>query len=125
MGARDGIETTNRAFMEAVDKGDANAIAALYTEDARLLPPGAPPMDGRAAIEAYWKEGLAAGIAGLKLDTQTVDECGDGWALEVGTAVATMGQGADAIEASGKYVVQFREEAGTWRLAMDIWNFDA
>ena len=124
MGAREGIETTNRAFMDAVDKGDAAAIAALYTDDARLLPPGAPPMDGRAAIEAYWKEGLAAGIAGLKLMTQTVDE-GDGWALEVGHAVATMGQGADAVEATGKYVVQFRDEGGTWKLAMDIWNFDA
>jgi uncharacterized protein (TIGR02246 family) len=123
MGAREGIETTNRAFMDAVDKGDASAIATLYTEDARLLPPGAPPMDGRAAIEAYWKEGLAAGIAGLQLMTQTVDEC-DGWALEVGTAVATMGHGAEAVEATGKYVVQFRQEGDTWRLAMDIWNFD-
>jgi uncharacterized protein (TIGR02246 family) len=124
MGAREGIETTNRAFMDAVDDGDASAIAALYTEDARLLPPGAPPMDGRAAIEAYWKEGLAAGIAGLQLNTQTIDE-GDGWALEVGTAVATMGQGEEAIEATGKYMVQFKDEAGTWKLATDIWNFDA
>ena len=36
---RQAIEAANGRFGEAVRRGDGAAIAALYTEDAKLLPP--------------------------------------------------------------------------------------
>ena len=35
------IERLNDAWTAAFNKGDAAAVAALYTEDAHVLPPGA------------------------------------------------------------------------------------
>src|SRR5687768_7438605 len=34
--------------------GDADAIAALHTEDAQVMPPNAPMVEGRSAIRAYY-----------------------------------------------------------------------
>jgi hypothetical protein len=37
-----------QAYAVAMEAGDAAALAALYAEDAILLPPNAPMMQGRA-----------------------------------------------------------------------------
>jgi len=49
--ARDAIVAANEAFMAATRQGDAAGVAALYTTDAKVLPPnkekslaGSPPI---------------------------------------------------------------------------------
>jgi len=51
------IEKLNDVWTAAFNKGDAAAVAALYTEDAYVLPPGSAMVKGRAAIE---------GVSGVK-----------------------------------------------------------
>ena len=51
-GARN--QATSR-YVEASRGGDAHALAALYEEHALLLPPDDEPVEGRDAIEAYWR----------------------------------------------------------------------
>lgn len=54
--ARHWLEAYGRAW----EKGDPEAVTPLFTEDARYIEtPFAPPMEGRAAIHAYWTEGAA------------------------------------------------------------------
>lgn len=45
-------QTTN--WGKAYNGGDAKAVAALYADDAQLLPPDAPGIRGRAAILEYF-----------------------------------------------------------------------
>jgi uncharacterized protein (TIGR02246 family) len=47
------IAKLNDAWAAAFNRGDASAVAAMYTEDAFVLPPGAEMVKGRAAIEAF------------------------------------------------------------------------
>ena len=54
------IEKLNDVWTAAFNKGDAAAGAALYTEDAYVLPPGSAMVKGRAAIEAFWRPSGAA-----------------------------------------------------------------
>src|SRR5437870_2059339 len=54
-------QTTN--WIKAYNGGDAKAIAALYAEDAILLPPGAPGAKGRAAIQEFITKDIAASKA--------------------------------------------------------------
>ena len=49
------IEKLNDVWTAAFNKGDAGAVAALYTEDAYVLPPGSAMVKGRAAIEGFWR----------------------------------------------------------------------
>jgi len=50
---REGLATLGEDFSAAMKAGDADALAALYTEDAILLPPGSPAVRGRDAIRDY------------------------------------------------------------------------
>ena len=47
--------TLCKKFDDAYIKGDAAALAALYTEDATLLRSDGAPIYGRDAIEQYWR----------------------------------------------------------------------
>ena len=48
------IQAHNERFAAAFNSGDFAAVARLYAEDGRILPPGAEMMQGREAIQGYW-----------------------------------------------------------------------
>src|SRR5262249_57890441 len=50
------IEKTAEAYRKAVLAGDVTALAATYQPDAVEMPPSRPPLQGRAAIEQYYRE---------------------------------------------------------------------
>jgi len=52
---REAFTTLCKNFDDAYIKGDAAALAALYTEDATLLRSDGAPIYGRDAIEQYWR----------------------------------------------------------------------
>jgi len=115
----DEIRATNAKMNAAIAKGDARAIAALYTEDAKLLADGVPRIDGRAGIEGFFKQAADAGFTNLNLETQDVTEAGD-LAIEIGVATSTAGPGH-----AGKYVVVWRRESGVLKIDIDIFNSDS
>lgn len=116
------IEAANQKFMDAFKQGDAAGIAALYTSDARLLPPHAPAMSGTDQIRNFWQGAMSLGIKEAKLETVEVETRGD-LAVENGRyTLLIQPEGADSLTDTGKYVVVWRNEGGTWKLHMDIWN---
>ncbi len=119
---RAAIEANNEKFMAAFAAGDAAAVAALYTADARLLPPNAEIMKGMEAIQAFWQGGMDMGIKEATLETVEVQARGD-IACEVGKYTLTIQPTADqTITDKGKYVVVWKDQDGSWKLDVDIWN---
>jgi uncharacterized protein (TIGR02246 family) len=120
---RKAIEEGNVKFGEAVRQGAGVAIAALYTEDATLLPPDSEMIKGKTAIEAFWKGGLQMGIKDAVLTTVDVSGSGD-IAYEIGRYVLKIQPaGAEPLEQKGKYVVVWKKTPeGAWKLHVDIWN---
>ncbi len=118
---RASLEANNAKFMEAFNKGDSAAAAAMYTEDAIAMPPGAAMARGRQAIQ----DGMASDFktyaaTGLKLTTSDVTLAGD-LAVEVGTYSIQLGDSTQ----EGKYLVVWKSQAdGSWKLYRDIWNPD-
>ena len=115
---RESIESINRDFAAVFLRGDAAAVAELYTVDAELLPPGTGAVAGRAAIAAFWKGAIDAGVKDLVLETVQVESAGD-LAYEVGKVrlVAKDGQVTE-----DRYLVVWKRENGKWQLHRDIWN---
>lgn len=114
------IEKLNTAWMAAFDKGDAAAIAAMYTGDAYLLPPGGDMVKGRAAIETFWRQATQQ-MSDAKLTIVDLLPLGPEAAREVGTVtLKTKSQPPQQI--AGKYVVVWRKVGSEWQLATDIWN---
>jgi uncharacterized protein (TIGR02246 family) len=116
------IEKLNDAWTAAFSKGDAAAVAALYTEDAYVLPPGSAMVKARAAIEAFWRQ-AAQQMTDAKLTTLDVLPLGRSAAREIGT-VTLKTKSQPPQEVVGKYVVVWRKVGRDWKLATDIWNTD-
>jgi ketosteroid isomerase-like protein len=117
------IQATNRIFeTEAIAQRNFEALDNVYTSDARVLPPGADMVSGRANVKTFWKNAVAAmNVASCRLDTVSVEMLGDA-AYEIGRATLTL-QGGATVE--GKYVVVWKQEDGAWKYHVDIWNMNS
>lgn len=103
---------------EALNSGDVEAVAALYSDDARLLPPNAELAQGRAAVAAEFAAMVAAG---LTIDLENVDAVVAG---DVGYKVGTytlQAPGGVTVD-HGKYIDVWRKVDGQWKITDDIWN---
>lgn len=119
------ITAANQQFMDAFRRLDAAGIAALYTEDAKILPPGAEMMTGKEAIQSFWQGVMDMGIKEAKLEIVEVQSEGD-LAYEVSRFTLTGQQvGGENIQLTGKYVVVWKNREGSWKLHADIWNTNA
>jgi uncharacterized protein (TIGR02246 family) len=116
------IQQLNDQWAAAVNKGDAAAVAAMYTQDAYVLPAGAPMVKGRPAIEAFVKQ-LTQQLGDFKLTTLEVKPLRPDAALEIGTATfKTKAQPPQ--DGAVKYAVVWQKEDGSWKLLQDVWNTD-
>jgi len=122
--AEQAIHEMNRRFMDAYARGDAVGVAALYTDDAMLLAPGAPLVRGPAAVEQVLQGMMGAGVERIELRTEELSVEAD-TAYEVGTAALHIRPpGQDAIQDPGKYVVVWKRDGDDWKLHVDIFNSD-
>jgi len=120
--ARSHIDETLVQFVNAFNGGDGAAIAALYTEDAELLPPDSAPVRGRQAIQDFWQGAIDAGITMESLGAVEVEAQGH-MAAEVGAFVLSVpGENGQTTSVAGKYIVVWKRDGHTWRLHKDIWN---
>ena len=113
------IEAQNAKFMAAAKQGEAHSIAALYTEQAWLLPPNAPMIQGKADIEAFWAARFKR-MAAVTLTTVDVIGLSDDSAREVGASLVMLKDGSEPV--AGKYMVVWRRSDSEWRLEADMMN---
>ncbi len=114
------IEKLNARFAELFNNGDAAGVAAMYTEDAVVLPPGAGIIKGRNDIQAFWKK-AAETLGDAKLITLDVKPLGGTAAREIGY-FSLRSKATNSQEVTGKYVVVWEKVATEWKLSADIWN---
>jgi ketosteroid isomerase-like protein len=118
---RKAMQETNEKFcIEVVGQGKFEVLEEVYTTGARILPPGAPLMQGLEAIKGFWKAGIAAlGVTGATLTTVDAEMAGD-TVVEIGEAVLQLGENQAVV----KYIVHWKHEGGLWRWDKDIWNMN-
>lgn len=114
----------NRDFAAALNAKDAKAAAALYTEDAVVIPPGEQVVQGREAIEKYWRDAIESG--GVRdVSVETTDALSSGsLGYEIGSYVLTVnGPDGDAVIEKGRYIELLRRQPdGRWLSTHGIWN---
>jgi uncharacterized protein (TIGR02246 family) len=114
------------AYVSAANAGDAARWAALYTEDAVMMPPNSPTVEGRAAIES-WLAMLPVKIMDAEGMALEVEGAGEVAYLRGTYSMNLQIPGVpDPVEQRGKLLqIYARQPAGSWLLARDIWNVDA
>ncbi len=112
------------SWTELYRAGDYEGLAALYAADAVSMPPNAPAVKGRAAIQAHW--------AGEPMDVTEYSETyveidgRDDLAYVWGTysLSGTLPDGM-AMSDQGKYVAILKKQAdGSWRFTREIYSSD-
>ena len=112
---------------EAFNNNDAAALAALYTEDA-ILVPDTGPVYGRAAIEKFW-----AGLFKKFHVSNQADKAAEDSPHTIGTAgneawshgqwkVTLQGKDGKPFELTGNWTEIYRREGDTWKKRLDTWN---
>lgn len=121
------IRAIDSAFATAAAAGDAAGVAATYMPDAHLMPPNAPSIQGREAIQKFWGGLLDAYHVRIDIVADEVEGRGDlayargRYTLE-GTPKAKDGT---PLHDQGKFLEIVRGQAdGTWRYAVDMYSSD-
>jgi uncharacterized protein (TIGR02246 family) len=122
------IRAIDAAWSQAFATGDGNALAAVYTADATVLPSNEPIQKGEA-VKKYFV-GFTEGYSGTFEFTPTAVEGRGDLAYTVGTYRATLTEkkaGAKPFPTEeGKYITVVKKQPdGSWKIAYDIWNLNA
>ncbi len=115
------LEDFDAAYNEAFNRGDAAGCAAFFADDVILMAPGEPMVRGRKAFEDIYRSRMKESRGGTHTNKLVEYGVEGDLAYQVGTfAIA----GANPTE-QGKFVnVLKRQEDGTWKVAVSIFNSD-
>ena len=106
---------------------DVDATVAYYSDDASLLPPNAPIVNGKQAIRAAWAALLAPGVS-LSWQSDKVEASrSSDLAYMTGTYTMSTKQSLSKapVTEQGKYVEVWKKQAdGKWKVVADIFNSD-
>lgn len=111
------------AFSAAYVRGDADSMAALYTEDAAIFPEGTPAIVGREPIRRYWTLPATRRITRHVLLPDRIELRGDIAHDHGRFEISGETDGKPWGPSFGKYlVVWHRGPDGQWRMHLDMWN---
>ena len=116
---KEAVIAADTAWSAAIAKGDAKAVAEVYTPSGQILPTGSDPVKGTAAITKFVQGLLDGGVGSVTLTTLEVVSQGR-YATEVGSYLIKDKDGKEIDH--GKYVELWRLDKGEWKLHRDIFN---
>jgi uncharacterized protein (TIGR02246 family) len=121
------IRGLQRTYLAALDAGDAEQYAALFTDEGVLMVPNEPPGNGREAIQAQIQAAFGqTDFESHDISTAEMMVLGD-WAFARGTLMGTIAERPDGepVESTRSWVMIFRRQPeGSWRIARYILNSD-
>ncbi len=110
------------ALESAFNRNDPTAVAALYADDAEILPPDRPAVTGISAIQSFYRDEVVRDISFDSTSTWSVVR-GD-MAIEQGTyKMRDVSQGRDV--ETGKYLLMWKYINGIWKVYRQIMNTDS
>jgi ketosteroid isomerase-like protein len=107
-------------WTDALNSGNLEGLAAIYSADCVLMPPNAEMVKGQDGAKAVFGEMIDAGLTG-GLDTIAAVAAGN-VGYHTGTYWLQTQDGT--IVDRGKYSEAWRKIDGEWKIVNDIWNSD-
>jgi ketosteroid isomerase-like protein len=117
------VRRAQDAWNVAFNRGDAAGVAALYTQNATLLPPTHSVIKGTAAIRDFWQGLITAGFKDHGIEMLDAEAEG-GLAIGSGKWSANgPGEGGKVQRFEGLVVTVMRRQGdGAWKACLHTWN---
>ena len=117
------IIAENQKWADAWKRGDVKAVAGLYTDDARLLPPGEDIVIGREAVFNFLKKERDASWPDV-ITFKNFEVYGDD---KVATEVSEVEihDKNGVLKGRAKQILIFLKQGGKWKLHRDTWTSSA
>lgn len=122
----DAIRSMAEEFVRAINEGDAETLAALFTDDAVRMPPNEPAATGKEALEAQYRAEFAQFDIDLDWTLEEIVVAGEWAYYRAGYTVSvTPKAGGESAQEIGKILdILERGSGGSWKIARHIWNLD-
>jgi len=120
--AKNAIDAANSGWVPAMERGDADAVAAAYADDGVLVTSKGDAIHGRAAVAARYRAELAqmgrvvgGGLVqeGVAVSSGMVYEWGQGW-------LATRKDGKRRMSSGPYFTVWRRGPDGSWQILRNL-----
>ncbi len=114
------------AYLKAVVAGDAKAVAAMFDDDAIVMPPNQQLLRGKLAIQHFYEGWCHSPMkpTAFTFDHLEATVAGDS-AYDVGTYKMSVHAGPGrSVDDTGKYTAVLKRSAGEWKIAYLIFNSD-
>jgi ketosteroid isomerase-like protein len=123
---RDALLQRDREWAAVAEQGrDVERILSFWTEDATIIPPSGPVVNGKSAIRDYVRKSLATPGFKILWRPASVAISADG-TLGYTTgenSVTVPGPEGKLVTIAGRYATVWRRDhGGDWRCVIDIWN---
>lgn len=111
-----------REFSPTYVAADYKKLSEMYAPEGQILPPEAPIITGREAIEKRWTVQEGIKILHHKITPEDINILGN-TATDVGYYEGkTRRADGEEFDWSGKYVIIWKKINGQWLIDVDIWN---
>ncbi len=123
------MEAINKVLEQevaAINAGDVEAFAALFTDDAVLMAPGEPAVIGTEAVRSWAQDFSDQFTVQYTVTSEEIVVAGN-WAFQrlSFTLTLTPAAGGDPIREGAKAIhIYLRQPDGSWKIARDVWNTD-
>jgi len=116
---QDAFTSICEQFTKLYNHGDAEGLASLYSEDAKILSPNRDFVEGKNAIQTFWQGALEMGVKSFKSEMVDMDSSGNlGFFVGKYTLYSSENQEID----QGKYVSVLKNIDGKWKVHCDVYN---
>ena len=118
------IRQVDSGIVAAGNAHDIDAFLAFLADDARMLPPGAPPVVGKDAIRTLLTQFMSPEFAvAHHLEEVVVSKGGDLAYVSYTYELTFLGPEGAPITETGKDITIYKKAAdGAWKLAIDMWS---
>jgi uncharacterized protein (TIGR02246 family) len=115
------IRKIDREWVKAIADKDLDKIVGYYADDARFMPPNAPPAVGRDQIRSAWDGFLKTPGLQLNFEPTVVRSSPDGqMAYDVGTYTFEADRPNGRQHDEGKYTQIWQRRDGNWKVVVDM-----
>lgn len=124
---REALMRLSREWSQVAGGGDLEGALAYWAEDAVMMPPGMPPVRGKAAIREYVNGSGSIPNFRIRWEPLEAHVAPSGelaYLIERNEIRYQDSTGAPILESNKVVTIWRKEQDGSWKNVVDMWNAD-